>query len=252
MYERLWPAQTTCAQVLILLDLAHYLADVRHSMLSCRRTQALPGDFLQALHTHQLSLRSLLPHLDPPVSPKRSQYRLRVEPGSTNNDQHHRSISLMLSGSPDQTAKKHIPKHFPELPSKHTYKATPDFPKCEHDPRKVREQATEEGRLGEEALRRLVGASSTAVSYGMQPKQKSMSIRARRDQLWKETMQAVTQGAGDGGGLGGGGKKAEKGKQKEGEPAVMKSGSGRIGLAVNAEKRYWRKAASQGRGGMGT
>lgn len=232
-------------------DMAHYLADVRQSMLSCRRTQAIPQDFLQALHTHQLSLRSLLPHLDPPVSPSRTQFPLEMDTVQVNDDQHLRFLGPLLNADPDEKLRAYVPKHFPELPSKHTYKATPDYAEHEQDPRKVREKATEEGRLGEEALRRLVSAGAGSIAQDSPQGRGTQSARALRDQVWMETMQAVTQGP-DGmdldmeSGIG-------KGKQKEGDlPSVSSFRLGRIGSAVNAEKKYWRKPAPQRREANGS
>ena len=226
-------------------DMAHYLADVRQSMLSCRRTQAIPQDFLQALHTHQLSLRSLLPHLDPPVSPSRTQFPLQTEIAEENDEQHLRFLGPLLNAHPDEGIRAYVPKHFPELPSKHTYKATPEYARREQDPRKVREKATEEGRLGEEALRRLVGAGAGTSVQEPRQGRKSQSSRALRDQLWMETMQAVTQEMPNSMDLD---KEAGTGKemQKDGDPLpVASSGYGRLGSAVNADKRYWRKPAPQ-------
>lgn len=232
--------------------MAHYLADVRRSMLSCRRTQPIPLDFLQALHTHQLSLRSLLPHLDPPVPPARSQFHLQTEPAQEDEHQQLRFLGPILNGAPDEQAKVYVPKHFPDFPSKHTYKATAEFPNRESDPRKVRERATEEGRLGEEALRRLVGAGSDDPAHESQRSQGPKSIRARRDQMWMETMQAVTEGKPEGMDIDGGAGYVAKGKQKERVSTGIAYGSGRLHSAVNSEKRYWRKPAPQRSDGNGS
>ena len=225
--------------------MAHYLADVRQSMLSCRRTQPIPQDFLQSLHTHQLSLRSLLLHLDPPVSPSRTQFPLQTDIAQDSDEQHLRLLGPLLNEDPNEKLRAYIPRHFPELPSKHTYKATPEFPEHEQDPRKVREKATEEGRLGEEALRRLVGAGAGKSAQESPQGRKAQSARAVRDQLWMETMQAVTQDIPNGidvdmeAGIG-------KDKQKEGDPpSVSSTRYGHPGSAVNAEKKYWRQPGLQ-------
>ena len=240
-----------CSIMLIMLDMAHYLADVRQSMLSCRRTQPTPQDFLQALHTHQLSLRSLLLHLDPPVPPQRSQFSLQKATAQDDEQLQLQFLGPILNSAPDEHTKVYVPKHFPDFPSKHTYKATPEFPDREHDPKRIRERATEEGRLGEEALRRLVGAASDNPAHASQQRKEITSTRARRDQLWMETMQAVTQGAPEemdhSTGFGGVG----KGKQKEGNSTRPSFGNRGLGAAVNAERRYWRKPAAQRREGNG-
>ncbi len=233
-------------------DMAHYLADVRQSMLSCRRTQAIPQDFLQALHTHQLSLRSLLPHLDPPVNPSRTQFPLQIETAQEDREQHLRFLGPLLNADPNEKLRAYVPNHFPQLPSKHTYKSTPEYAEHEQDPRKVREKATEEGRLGEEALRRLVGAGADKSPQESRQGRKTLSARVMRDQVWMETMQAVTQETPDSmdfdmdNSIG-------KGKQKEGDPLPgLSFGYGRLGQAVNAEKRYWRKPAPQSREANGS
>lgn len=167
-------------------DMQHFLASVRKSMLSCRRSQPLPQDFLYALHSHQLTLRSLLPHLDPPVNPHKSQPRLFPVPRSETDDTKTTLIDALFHDA--STARpKHIPMPFPTLPSQHTFKAEPVFTKRERDPRTLRERATEESRLGEEALRRLVGAA--AVSQSKQAARgkgtNHLSRRAQGEQLWK-------------------------------------------------------------------
>lgn len=67
-------------------------------------------------------------------------------------------IHPSLSGAEERAQAKHIPPHFPQFPSLHTYRHTPVYPERELDVRKIRERATEDGRHGEEALRKLVRA----------------------------------------------------------------------------------------------
>jgi hypothetical protein len=69
------------------------------------------------------------------------------------------SLGPQLSGDDDRVRSAYIPKHFPEFPSKHTYRHTPVFTEREQDPRRIRERATEDGRHGEEALRKLARAA---------------------------------------------------------------------------------------------
>ena len=251
MYEKLLHLLASSV-TLTMPDMAHYLADVRQSMLSCRRTQAIPQDFLQSLHTHQLSLRSLLLHLDPPVSPSRTQFLLQTDAAQDTDEQHLRLLGPLLNADANEKPRSYIPKHFPELPSKHTYKATPVYPEQEQDPRKVREKATEEGRLGEEALRRLVGAGAGKLALGFRQGRKAQSTRAVSNELWMETMQAVTQEVPDSmdldteAGIG-------KGKQKEDNaPSAPLIGYGRLESVVNAEKKYWRQPAPRGREANGS
>lgn len=228
---------------LICLDMTHYLADVRQSMLSSRRGQAIPQDFLQALHTHQLSLRSLMPHLNPPVPPKKSQYPLQNDAPTENGWPRNLDVlGPLLNGGASNTMTEIIPKHFPPLPSMHTYQATAEFPYREQDPRRVREQATEEGRLGEEALRKLVASASAHPATRIQERTKRLSAKERRDKVWLETMEAVmpedTPMQDSGVGLSTTGEEG----QRDLVPRKM-AVYGNVGFAVNAERRYWRKPA---------
>ena len=221
--------------MLTLLDMAHFLTDVRRSMLSSRRTRAIPQDFLQALHTHQLSLKSLIPHLDPPVSPSRSQFALPVETAEDEKEHTLPFLGPVLNGAPDERSKLYVPRHFPAFPSKHTYKATPEFPIREKDPRRIRELATEEGRMGEEALRRLVGSGSDdGPEVNIKSGLKVRGMRRRRDEYWRETMQILNvrdNAMND----------RDRDKQGGGHPEEPSKVASPISSAVNADKRFWRK-----------
>ncbi len=216
--------------------MAHFLTDVRQSMLSSRRTRAIPQDFLQALHTHQLSLRSLVPHLDPPVPPSRSQFALAAEATEEEKNHERPFLGPELNGASDERARLYVPRHFPAFPSKHTYKATPEFLEREKDPRRIRERATEEGRMGEEALRRLVGPGSDKPNLMTGPKAESM--RKRTEELWRETMQTLVSTGGDA--MEG----PEKDKHRDQHPGEPSKGGSRVSTAVNADKRFWRKGVT--------
>ncbi|KAL9128962.1 MAG: hypothetical protein Q9217_002478 [Psora testacea] len=220
--------------------MAHFLADVRQSMLSCRRVQAIPQDFLQALRTHQLSLRCLLPHLDPPVSPSKSQFPLEIDPKERDDLEQCPSLGSLLKEASDIQAKSYVPKHFPDMPEKHTYQATPEYAAREQDPRRVRERATKEGRLAEEALRKLVTAGTSRPVEPLRPRDGKLSLRAKREQMWRDTMSATAQecqATSDDA------MNVDKGKRREGEEAASKYTQGHLSLAVNAEKKYWRRLA---------
>lgn len=181
-------------------DMAHFLATVRQSMLSCRRTQAIPHDYLYSLRAHNLTLRCLLPHLDPPVSPSKSMVPIVYEPAKESDESTDLPfLGPLLNGPSEPLSTLQVPRHFPPLPSKHTYKATPNFTDREQDPKTIRERATEEGRLGEEALRRLVGLGSATNGMETLPfRSRTKDSRRRREQLWRETMAAMTARTGIG------------------------------------------------------
>ncbi|KAL8668620.1 MAG: hypothetical protein Q9168_006761 [Polycauliona sp. 1 TL-2023] len=228
-----------------------FLTDVRHSMLSCRRTECIAPDFLQSLHIHQLSLRALLPHLAPPVRRKKAQITLVQDIKQEEEHCDHRFLGAELNGTADQETRSYIPRHFPSLPSKHTYQATREFPTREEDPRKIRERAAEEGRLAEEALRRLISAKSNDRPRTLRGGRSGKSTREQRDDLWKETMQAATslpipQQSRDADAM-----DLNSSTTGLGLPGKTMINDGRISSAVNAEQKYWRRAAPARASGQG-
>ena len=223
--------------------MAHYLSDVRQSMVSSRRRHAIPQDFLQALHTHQLSLRSLLNHLDPPVPPGKSQFFLEATQSDPEDKQYQ---NIDRSGFTEATHKpSYIPKHFPNLPDKHTYQSTPDYPVREQDPRQLREAATRESRYGEEALRALVtSCDKTSKKDEVVGKP---SVRERRHQLWLETIKAVSDQEKAQSSTNGDAMEIDQGTERANFPSAFSSKHGHLSTSVNFEKKYWRKPAG-GRG----
>ena len=215
-------------------------------MLSCKRTAPIPEDFLQSLHSHQLSLGSLIPHLNPPIAAGKSWIALPADDAPQMLQNHQPSLDLLIGGSSNEYIKPYIPNHLPPFPSEHTFKATPDLPIVKSDPRKVRELATEEARLGEAALRKLVGAISdmqtaTPARSGMSVR----SMRAKRDEAWREAMQSltpVTQSNEDG-------SDQLQGLEIRGTDAGARStpapANGYLSSSVNAEKRYWRRPGTR-------
>ena len=109
----------------------------------------------------------------------------------------------------------------------------------ETDPRRVRERATEEGRLGEEALRKLVSLREEHNSLEETKRQdRKRTVRDQRQALWRETMEAVRKMEGED-------MAAEKlyGEHYEMESDILKSKSkvGFVISAVNSDRLYWRK-----------
>jgi len=227
--------------------MAHFLASVRQSMLSSRRTQTIPQDYLHALRAHNLTLRSLRRHLDPPISPQAVQPRLTAETEEENNNQKQLDIvaKFFSKRTPSTISKPQIPPHFPDLPSEHTYKFEEVYTSRETDPRIIREQATEERRLGEEALRKLVRADATKPSSTARSREK-LTIQDRGRALWRETLESVLQ---------------EEGRASmelnPGSPDreletsllddVQKQISRYEGYTINADRRYWRKGVGAGK-----
>jgi len=216
-------------------------------MLSCRRIQAIPQDFLYALSTQQLTLRSLLPHLDPLIPPNKSQPPLTAQLVLEHETQERAHIltTLLTDSPPRGSLVPQVPQHFPRLPGKHTYQFEETYTSRETDPRKVRERATEEGRLGEGALRKLVSVHVVELpTTSSRPRNRKLPVREQGRALWKATMEAVL--------------KAEiedsAGRVTELEPDDMEldiadsgynAASSYFGSTVNAERRYWRKGSVQ-------
>ncbi|KAL8933009.1 MAG: hypothetical protein Q9216_006566 [Gyalolechia sp. 2 TL-2023] len=223
----------------------HFAAGVRQSMLSCRRTQATPQDFLQALHIHQLSLKALLPHLRPPVPKRHARVALPYEPPEEEEEHDHRLLSSIPDDASVKQDRSYVPPHLPAFPGRHTYKATAEYPVREEDPRKIRERATEEGRLGEEALRRLVSAKGAHGLQSAGAGQRVKSIRTKRDELWKETMEAagaqyLAEHPPDDDNM-----ELDLQEYETRVSKALSSDHGRISSAVNADKKYWRKPAPE-------
>lgn len=107
-----------------------------------------------------------------------------------------------LSGQADKDAKSYIPSSFPDFPSKHTYKFTPQDDTRSRDSQKIREEAALNAQQGEDALRRLVRASKMR-------KQKEAKTLVERDnqgrerfRLWESTMKRFMGGNPKDGGSG--------------------------------------------------
>jgi len=76
----------------------------------------------------------------------------------------------------------------PELPSAHTFKHTPVYPHREADTRKIRELATQEGKLGEQALRKLAGAVKLDTAHSLDSETLRRKSMARPRRRWKNTV----------------------------------------------------------------
>lgn len=228
-------------------DMARFLTNVRKSMLSCRRIRTIPQDFLYALSAQQLTLRSLLPHLDPLILPSKSQPTLTAQPVLEHESKERAHIlTTLLTDSPSRGSFfPQVPQHFPRFPGKHTYQFEEIFTSRETDPRKVRERATEEGRLGEGALRNLVSVHVVAPpTTSSRPRNYKLPVREQGRALWKATMESVLKAENeDPAG------RATKLKPDNTEldiaDASHNAASSYFGSTVNAERRYWRKGSMQ-------
>ena len=201
---------------------------VRTHMRAARRTIPIATDFQSAVTFLNVPLDSsqLLPyHTKPVINPT-------LLPTPPPDDAFHTSTSLPAEIlGPDLSAQKRpsfIPSTLPALPSKHTYKDTAVYPVRETDARRIRELATSEGKLGEEALRKLTSVNTHSIStYDIEPPEVDPSPKPWRrkrkgpkpvsiEQAFEETMRDLMKA--DGGG----------------------ALSFELGPIVNSEKRLWR------------
>ncbi|KAK4626721.1 hypothetical protein CLAFUW4_04425 [Fulvia fulva] len=140
----------------------HFLADARTSMFDGRRTTPIALDFASALArndaTHTASL--LKPQLELQI-PEDISCPTIAEPDPAPPPAPDFSSLLQPLMTPNPPA--YIPRHFPPLPPQHAWKKTPVFPNRETDSRKMREKATAEGMLAEQALRKLAAAAKTGA-----------------------------------------------------------------------------------------
>ncbi|RAH63663.1 hypothetical protein BO85DRAFT_455624 [Aspergillus piperis CBS 112811] len=230
-----------------LLRFASY---VRQAMLSSRRIQPIPQDFEYALKRQSVPVSDLLPHVKRQPNIEPIPTLLPSPPPEEDSFKTLPSLGPQLSGEDDRAHNAHIPKHFPDFPSKHTYRHTPVFTEREQDPRVIRERATEDGRHGEEALRKLARAAFKDNNSGSSVRDKKQWGRRAEsmDGMFEKTVRALA-------------KKIQKpgtGPDSAG-PMEIDSGAGadkasRSKLAlnielppiINCERDLWRRAPTSG------
>ncbi|KAJ6782654.1 hypothetical protein PWT90_00207 [Aphanocladium album] len=171
------------------------IEETKRLAIASRREQPIPPDYENMLRRYNLPISSLTPHLKNPMS-------MDPTPGFVFTDDAHQSsefkplplLGLELSGQADKDAKPYIPSSFPDFPSKHTYKFTPQDDTRSRDSQKIREEAALNAQQGEDALRRLVRASKMR-------KQKEAKNLVERDnqgkerfRLWESTMKRFMGG----------------------------------------------------------
>ncbi|EEH03256.1 bromodomain associated protein [Histoplasma capsulatum G186AR] len=232
----------------------HILSYTRQSMSSCRRMQPIPPDFEHALRNTNIHLDALHEYLIPSLRQQHQQIPSLPSPPPSSPTA---AVDLPflgpeLSGTAHRQLNVHIPKHFPNFPGRHTYRATPVFTARETDPRKIREKATEEGRLGEEALRKLAragreglvvrdGADANGDGHGEGEGEGGGGKRlwGRRlenmESMFEKTVRGVV-------GVGGGGRAAgDAGLALPSSLKIPDNGKLELSPIVNCDKVYWRK-----------
>ena len=198
-------------------------------MQHARRAEPTPLDFNYALSRFDLPLPSLEPHLKPTVAKEKVDIKLAME---EEEERKSNSQSILLgnelSGEPDRLSRPYIPTRFPSFPSKHTYKWTEIESARETDPRKIRKEAAEAARQGEEALRRLNKVSRAGKERAIKQAAQKDPKSKERHELWEKMMKEILAGR----------SKVPNGK------AVTDDDQG---LIVNSERRYFRKGVAKKR-----
>ncbi|KAJ6114407.1 hypothetical protein N7486_000185 [Penicillium sp. IBT 16267x] len=228
---------------------------VRQSMLACRRTQPIPPDFEHALSRVKLSPDDLRPYL---TSSKTVAPIPTLLPSPPPEDELNRNLPFLnaLRGEETVTNRSYIPKHFPDFPSKHTYSASAVFTERDSDPRKIRERAAEDGRHGEEALRKLASAAFRDNPTSSSGKDKK--LWGRRMESMETMFEKTVKGLA---------KKLQKDQKDPSAPVLgsaMEIDSGKpgdgdgkarsqaswhleMGPIVNCERDFWRRPATGSR-----
>ncbi|KAF5022211.1 hypothetical protein F66182_5726 [Fusarium sp. NRRL 66182] len=168
--------------------------------LVARREHPVPTDFEHALRRHNISISSLKPHLKPPI-PSRQLLPRYVDVLPQDLDAY-ATLPLLgadLSGQPDKDEKNYVPSSFPDFPSRHTYKFTPQEDASIRNSKKIREEAARTAQQGEDALRRLVRASKMRKQKEVKNLVERDACGKERFRLWESTMKRfmATEGRGE-------------------------------------------------------
>ncbi|KAJ9658752.1 hypothetical protein H2198_003498 [Neophaeococcomyces mojaviensis] len=154
---------------------------VRRSMLAARRSVPIAPDFDSAFYALDLPL----PDDQLPAYETKPPINRPLLPTPPPDDEFHNTHELPQSFLGSELSRQKDLKSFsfntsslPPLPSAHTYKDTAVFVQRETDPKRIRELATEEGKLGEQALRKLAGAVKLEAALSTEPE--TRTIRDRR------------------------------------------------------------------------
>ncbi|RMZ87568.1 hypothetical protein DV736_g5200, partial [Chaetothyriales sp. CBS 134916] len=160
-------------------------ASIRRSMQAARRTVPIVTDFEAAIDAlglprpdDQLVAYQTKPAINPPLYPT-------PPPEDSFHGNHELPTDFL---GPELDGKEALKRFtfttaaLPPLPSAHTYKTTAVYGQRETDSRRIRELATEEGKLGEQALRKLAGA----VKIGAAPPAPLGEADLKPNTRWKK------------------------------------------------------------------
>jgi hypothetical protein len=146
----------------ILTDMLDLLGHVRHSMHDQRRAKPTAFDYAMSLAKvhNAAAASSLLPQLGLQIP---DALAFPAAPEHTPSMPAVPDLSKLLDPLMTKQPPSYIPKHFPALPPRHAWESTDVFAEREKDARKMREKATEEGMMAEQALRKLAAAAKAGA-----------------------------------------------------------------------------------------
>jgi Transcription factor TFIID complex subunit 8 C-term len=215
-----------------VLNLCKY---IRRPMLAARRTAPIAPDFESAFQALQVPTPEdqLAPRSTSKPPPPLSL--LPTPPPDDFSDTHELPESIL---GPEVNAKEetwrdpHIPSTFPSFPSQHTFRDTAVLPPRERDPRRIRELATEEGRLGEQALRKLAGAvrGEGKLDLSIEVDAAAVEIQPGRRRNKKETMEGMFEETM---------KELAKTEKGKGPGDGTEGGGFEVAPIVNSERKFW-------------
>ncbi|KAK5990966.1 Transcription initiation factor TFIID subunit 8 [Cladobotryum mycophilum] len=171
------------------------IEEIKRLAISSRRDHPIPSDFEAIMKRYNLTLSALKPHLKNPA-PRNDIAPVYVDSSPTDNDAFS-TLPLLgeeLSGQQDKDSKHYIPSSFPDFPSTHTYKCTPQEDARVRDSKKIREEAARTAQQGEDALRRLVRASKMRKQKEVKSLVERDSQGKERFRLWESTMRRFMGG----------------------------------------------------------
>lgn len=234
-------------KLILLTVVLNFTGLVRESMLASRRAQPMYTDFEWAFERTkvpeqyregELPFEELQHDIRIPFKPN-SPMLLPTPPPEDNAPPSLDILNRRKGALPDRK-KGFIPASFPPLPAPHAYKQTAVFSHREDDPRRIREMATEEGRMGEQALRKLAGATRMETKVDLQEEMKRSGKTIGWDGkkppsmewMFERTMQSLMR------------------KELEDHPEMKARGEQvkfELGPIVNWERKYWMQPNASGR-----
>lgn len=176
-------------------DLESIIEETKRFAIASRREHPIPSDFENMLRRYNVPMSSLMPHLKNPMAIDPTPSFAHIDDARQSSE--FNPLPLLgseLSGQTDKDAKSYIPSSFPDFPSRHTYKFTPQEDTRSHDSQKIREEAALNAQQGEDALRRLVRASKMRKQKEAKTLVERDSQGKERFRLWESTMKRFMGG----------------------------------------------------------